>query len=318
MADDIDPLQGIDIGVEVGHLDPQVLEILGQVLRHPLGEGGDQDPLPRLGAFPDLPREVVHLVLGGPDDDLGVHQPRGTDDLLHHVFARLFQLVVRRRGRHVDDLPHRRLELLEVQRPVVQGGGQAEPVFHEGLLPAPVAEKHAPDLGDGHVALVDHDEGVGRQVAEQRRRGIPRPPSRQVAGVVLDPLAVADLLHHLQVIEGALLDPLGLDQFVLGLEKGDPLGQLLPDGLDGLLARHPGRDVVAGGKDGHPLQRFQALARQGIDLVEAVHLVAEQLDSDGPFVFMGGNHLDHVPPHAEIPADEVVVVAHVVNLHQLL
>ena len=44
VADDGDPLQGIDLGMEVFGLDPRVEKKIGQVLGKPLGQRGDEDP----------------------------------------------------------------------------------------------------------------------------------------------------------------------------------------------------------------------------------------------------------------------------------
>ena len=66
-------------------LNPQLHQVVGQVLGHALGEGGDQHPLPPLHSLVDLPHQVLDLALGRPDDHLWVHQARGADDLLHHL-----------------------------------------------------------------------------------------------------------------------------------------------------------------------------------------------------------------------------------------
>jgi hypothetical protein len=64
---------------------------------------------------PDLGHEVVDLALGGLDDDLGVDQAGGADDLLDDAVPRrwLGQLVVARRRRQVDGLADALDELLE-------------------------------------------------------------------------------------------------------------------------------------------------------------------------------------------------------------
>src|SRR5699024_6261764 len=43
IPDDLRPLQGIDIRVKVTDPDPHILHIIRKVLRHALGESGDQD-----------------------------------------------------------------------------------------------------------------------------------------------------------------------------------------------------------------------------------------------------------------------------------
>ena len=85
------------------------------------------------------------------------------------------------------------------------------------------------------------DQGVGR---------LTRLAAVEVARVVLDPLAEAHLLHHLDVEEGALLDALGLQQHVLRPEIPDALPQVDPDLLDGPFQGLAGGDVVGGRVDG--------------------------------------------------------------------
>ena len=69
------------------------------------------------------------------------------------------------------------------------------------------------------------------------------------ARVVLDAVAVAELLHHLEVVLGAHAQALGLEQLALLLELGQPLLELGLDADDGrphaLLAGH----VVGGRED---------------------------------------------------------------------
>ena len=56
--------------------------------------------------------------------------------------------------------------------------------------------------------------------------------------------AVAQLLHHLNVVHGALLDALGLDELVFALEEGHPLLHLLVNVLDGGVHLLLGGDVI--------------------------------------------------------------------------
>ena len=203
VAQNLHPLDGVNLRVEVVHLDSHLGQVVGQVLGHPLGEGGDQCPLAPADAPVDLPDEVVNLASGGLEDDLGIHQARGTDDLLHHLLA-LLQFVRPRRGRGVDHLVDVPLELVEGQRAVVQGAGQAEAVLHQGLLAGAVAVVHATDLRDGHVGLIHEQQKVVGEVVQQSPGWLAGPALGQVAGVVLHPGAVANLAQHLQVVPCSL------------------------------------------------------------------------------------------------------------------
>ena len=94
----------------------------------------------------------------------------------------LVQFVVGRGGRDIDGLQALRLELLEGQRPVVQGRGQAEAIVDQGLLARAVAAVHGADLGDGDVALVDEEQGILGKVVEQGGRRLARPGGRRESG----------------------------------------------------------------------------------------------------------------------------------------
>ena len=76
VAQDLHPLEGVDVGVEVAHPHPEVVVVLGEVLGHALGEGGDEHALLALGPHADLGQEVVHLALDRPDVHRGVDEAR--------------------------------------------------------------------------------------------------------------------------------------------------------------------------------------------------------------------------------------------------
>ena len=63
VAQDLDPLERVDLAVQVAHPDAELGEVVGQVLGHPLGERGDQHPLARRHALADPRQQVVDLPL---------------------------------------------------------------------------------------------------------------------------------------------------------------------------------------------------------------------------------------------------------------
>ena len=181
----------------------------------------------------------------------GIHEPGGPDDLLgdgptfprparpRPLPAGQAQLVGSRRGRDVQGLAHEHRELLERERPVVERRRQPESVLDERLLPRPVARVHPADLRDGDVRLVDDDDRVLREVVHQRRRILARLPPGQMARVVLDAVAVADLPQHLHVEQRPLLEPLGLEEPPARPEEAEPLPQLVGDARERLLELRP-------------------------------------------------------------------------------
>jgi hypothetical protein len=92
----------------------------------------------------------------------------------------LAQFVLTRRRRDVDDGPGLRLELVELERPVVHGARQTESEVDERLLAGAIGLEHAADLRHGDVRLVDDGEevgaavGVAREVVEQDSPAAPR------------------------------------------------------------------------------------------------------------------------------------------------
>src|SRR6266704_405802 len=252
--------------------------------------------------------QVVDLILGRPHGDARVHEPGRADHLLAQRVARELELVGARRGRDVDGLAGQPRELVEDERTVVERGGHPEAVLDQRFLARPVAVVHAADLGYRHVALVDDDQGVLRQVLDQRRRRLAWLPARQVARVVLDPVAVAELAQHLHVEERSLLEPLRLQQAVALAQERQPLAQLLLDGLE--RSRELGRlgDVVARRVDVDPIEALEHRAAQRVDPGDRVDHVAEELDPERDRLLVGREDLDDVTPHSEGPAVEVVVV----------
>ncbi len=160
------------------------------------------------------------------------------------------------------------------------------------------------------------DEEVFGEVVDERGRRLAGLAVRQVAGVVLDAAAEAHLLHHLEVVEGPLLEPLLLDEFDLVVEDIEPLAKLLPDARDGLAHLLLRRDVVRSGVDAVALERPLGLAAQGVDLADGLDDVAEELDAHGGVLLVGGEHLDHVAAHAERAAVKVDVVSLVLDVDE--
>src|SRR5207244_11534567 len=117
--------------------------------------------------------------------------------------------------------------------PIVERRQEPEPVVDERLLARPVALVHAAELRNGLMRLVDEDREILGEVIEQRERVRSRSPAFEDPRVVLDPVAEAEFLEHLEVVFGALADAVRLEQPVLGLELLDLLLELVPNLVDG-------------------------------------------------------------------------------------
>ena len=185
----------------------------------------------------------------GADDDLGIDQPCGADDLFDHLSG-VFFFVFGGGGGNEDGLRHDFFKFVEFERAVVAGGRQAEAVVDEVLLARCVAFVHAADLGDGNVAFVNEHDGVVGQVVHQRGRRFAFFFAREVAGVVFDAFAEAHFVEHFEVEAGALFDALLLDRTLFAGEKFDAFAQFFFDGLAGAQYGVARGNVVAGWEDG--------------------------------------------------------------------
>ena len=197
------------------------------------------------------------------------------------IARRLPQLPRARRRRDEHELRHLREELVEAERPVVERRREAEAEVDERLLARAVALVHAADLRHGLVRLVDEDDEVGREVVEQRVRRRARRAAVEDARVVLDPVAEAELAHHLEVVLGALPDPVRLEHPALGLEQLHLLGELVLDLVDRALDRRLRGDVLRRREDGDRVEPREHLAGERVEVRDLLDLVAEERDAVG-------------------------------------
>ena len=161
--------------MQITHLLAVLFQILRQVFRHTLGERGHQHTLVDGGTLADLREQIVHLGRHRTHFDNRIQQPGRTNHLINHLIARFLQLVVARRGRHVDSLRRQRLKLFKLHRTVIQCRRQTEPVLHQRLFTRAVTAVHPAYLRNGDVGFVYHQQAVGREVVKQRRRRLTRP-----------------------------------------------------------------------------------------------------------------------------------------------
>src|SRR5690242_13488948 len=317
IAKNLDAVERLDFGVQIAAADTDFSEIFGKVFGHALCKRGDQHALAFLRANANLLKQVVHLPLHGANFDFGIHEASGANDLLDDNPARACEFVRTRRRGHIDDLVHAVLEFLEGKRAIVERGGHAEAVVHQGLFARAVAMKHAAHLGNGLVRFVDEKQVVLRNIIEQSRRSFTGQTAAEMPGVILDTVTVADGAHHFDVKEGALDDALGFDKFSLFLEFFFPPLELFLNADDGAVALVLRHDVMGFGIDGDAGQIFVARANfagERIDLAQGVDLIAPHFDAIA-LIFVGGVNLDHVAANAESAASEVFA-ALVLNIHE--
>ena len=206
-------------------------------------------------------------------------------------------------------------ELVEAERSVVERRREAEPVVDERLLARAVALVHPAELRHRLVRLVDVDDEVVGEIVDQRERVRARRPALEHPRVVLDPVAEAELLEHLDVVLGALPDPVGLEQAALLLEQRDLLLELVADLVHRPIDRRLGRDVLGRRPDRQVVELREHLAGERVEVRDLLDLVAEHRDAVCRLA-RRGLHLDDVAAHAEPAPGEHRVVADVLRVDQ--
>ena len=196
--------------------------------------------------------------------------------------------------------PHR-VPFVEPQRPVVDAARQAETIFGERDLAAVIALRHRADLRHGLVALIDEQQCVLGQIFEQCRRRLARQAARQEARIVLDPRAAARRMRSSRDRNWSAARAAGLEQFALGLELLQTLGQLVTDRLGRLLERRARRHVMRIGINADAVEVGDGLARQRIELGDRLDLVAEEADTPRGVLVMRREDFEAVAADAKLP-----------------
>ena len=140
--------------VQVSHLEAAFLQIVGQVFCHPDGQCCDQYPFILLYPYSNLVTDIIDLPSGRFDGNDRIKQSGRTYDLFDDFMVHMFQLIVSRSCRAVDDLRCDLFKLIKPHRPVLKRRRQTEPVFHKCFLALTVPVVHAADLRQRDMALI--------------------------------------------------------------------------------------------------------------------------------------------------------------------
>ena len=302
--------------MHVADFDSRLLQISGKILRHLLGQGGDQNPLLPGGPLADLLHQIVDLPFHRLNKNLRIHQTGGPDDLLHHLAAALL-FKVPRCGADKNRLMHMGIELVKVQRPVIVSAGQPEAVIDQHFFSGEISPIHPPYLGQRHMGFVHKQQKIVREIIQQGAGSRAGFPAGQHPGVVFNAFAHTDFRQHLDIIPGTLEDSLSLQQLPFFFEPLHPLVQLRLNIRNGHLHLFSGHDIMGSWVNRHMLHHALELARKGMDFTDPVDLIAEKFHPDHRIIGISGIYLHYVSPHPEFVADEVDVVAFILQIHQL-
>ena len=116
------------------------------------------------------------------------------------------------------------------------------------------------------MRLVDEDDVVGRKVVEQRVRRRPGGATVEDARVVLDSVAEPELAHHLEVVLGALPDPVRFEHHPLRLELLHLLLELVPDLDRRPLDRRRRCDVLRRREHGDVIELREHFAGERVEM----------------------------------------------------
>src|SRR2546426_1664216 len=133
--------------------------------------------------------------------------------------------------------------------------------------------------------------------------------------IILNTVAVADLLHHFHIEQRSLMHALRFKQAALLLEQCFPSGKLALDRLHSLLDPWPRHDEMTFRINRQAIEHVQFVAGERVECAELVDLITPQLDSESK-VFIRRMYLDRVAAHAECSAPEIEVVPLVKNLDE--
>ncbi len=165
------------------------------------------------------------------------------------------------------------------------------------------------------MRLVKYGEKIIGKEIYQRKRPLPRLAAGEMARVVFHAGAIADLLEHLQIIFGAALQTLRLQQLVLCTECYQGLIKLNLDILDRLVELLFRGYEMLGRVNRHFITLGKDFSGQWVDFADSLHFIAEKLETESMLVVCR-DQLHRVPPHSKFAAREVDFVARVVNTDQ--
>ncbi len=193
--------------------------------------------------------------------------------------------------------------------------GRRKPYSARRRLAAQVAAIHGAELADGDVAFVDEDQGVVGRDIRTKSAAARRACGRRVARIVLDAGAGAGGFHHLEIEQGALLEPLRLEEAAGAVELLQA-ARRAPCVISLMAPVRVARGVTYGcwRRCGRTSRSDDLLAGERIELGDRLDLVAEQGDAPGGILIVGREQFDRIAADAEGAADEAGVAALVLQL----
>ena len=135
---------------------------------------------------------------------------------------------------------------------------------------------HAADLRHRNMGLVSENNGVVWDEFKKCGGRLARCAARQIARIVLDPVANPSGFQHLKIEIRALFKALRFKQFAICHQLIKPNPQFLFDARNRLLHRRFWRDVVTVGVNADFVERICFLTSQWVEFSNGFQFLAEK------------------------------------------
>ena len=160
----------------------------------------------RINPLVDLANQIINLTHHRTHFDFRIQQPGRSNNLFSNIFFRNATQFIRSwRCAHIKNPFDMFFKLINLQRSIVQGTWQTEPIINQHLFPGPIAIIHAFNLWHRNVTFINHNRKVFREKVEQRIRRFSGFPTIHVARVIFNPTGKAHFAHHFNIIISTLL-----------------------------------------------------------------------------------------------------------------
>ena len=196
------------------------------------------------------------------------------------------------------------LKLIKVQRSVVQSRRESESEFHQVGLAGTVAAIHGSDLGNGHVAFINDQQKIIREIIDQAERAATGFSAVEKPGIVFDSGTVTQFLDHFYIKVDPFLQSFGLHVFAGSFEISHLFVHLFMDLMDDLRKYFFRSDVEVGGEDGDVFGRFCFPAGISIKYLYLFHLITEEGDPIA-IICIGRIDLYRIADHPECSPSEI-------------
>ena len=157
---------------------------------------------------------------------------------------------------------------------------------------------HAANLRYGHVALVDDQQIVLREIIDQTEWATSGRTSVEVARIVLNPGTIPQLLDHFEIILDPLFESSGFGRFSDRFEVFALFAQIELNHPNGLLDPLPRSHKQIGRIDDHPFLSLESLSRHRIDRIDHLDLVVEE-DDPVTLLPVSGKDIDRIALYAK-------------------